>query len=48
MSNKILQLNEKVITGQIKEPVRGSMEETLTYAYFPLEHCSRIRTNNVI
>lgn len=44
MSEKIVQLNEEVIKGQIKELVRGSVEETLTYYDFPLEIC----TNNVI
>lgn len=29
MSDKIVQLNEEVIKGQIKELVRGSAEETL-------------------
>ena len=29
MSEKIVQLNEEVIKGQIKEMVRGSVEETL-------------------
>ena len=29
MSKKIVQLNEEVIKGQIKELVRGSVEETL-------------------
>jgi len=29
MSEKIVQINEKVIKGQIKELVRGSIEETL-------------------
>lgn len=29
MPEKIIQLNEKVIEGQIKELVRGSVEETL-------------------
>ncbi len=29
MLDKILQLNEEVIKGQIKELVRGSVEETL-------------------
>ena len=29
MSEKIIQLNEEVIKGQIKELVRGSVEETL-------------------
>ena len=30
MSEKIVQLNEEIIKGQIKELVRGSVEETLT------------------
>ena len=30
MSEKIVQLNEEVIKGQLKELVRGSVEETLT------------------
>ena len=29
MSDKIVQFNEEVIKGQLKEPVRGSVEETL-------------------
>ena len=29
MSEKIVQLNEEVIKGEIKELVRGSVEETL-------------------
>ena len=29
MSEKIVQLNEEVIKGQLKELVRGSVEETL-------------------
>jgi len=29
MSEKIVQLNEKVIKGQLKELVRGGVEETL-------------------
>ena len=29
MSEKIVQLNEEIIKGQIKELVRGSVEETL-------------------
>ena len=29
MSKKIVQLNEEVIQGQLKEHVRGSVEETL-------------------
>ena len=48
MSEKIVQLNEEVIKGQIKELVRGSVEETLTYCSFPSDHWTRIRTNNVI
>ena len=48
MSEKIVQLNEEIIKGQIKELVRGSVEETLTYCDFPGEHWTRIRTNNVI
>ena len=48
MSEKIVQLNEEVIKGQLQELVRGSVEETLTYCDFPYEHWTRIRTNNVI
>ena len=48
MSNKIVQFNEEIIKGQIKELVRGSVEETLTYCDFPSEHWVKIRTNNVI
>ena len=48
MSEKIVQLNEEVIKGQIGELVRGSVEETLTYCDLPGEHRTRIRTNNVI
>ena len=29
MSNNIIQFNEEIITGQIKELVRSSVEETL-------------------
>lgn len=29
MSEKIVQLNEEIIKGQMKESVRGSVEETL-------------------
>ena len=29
MSEKVVQLNEEVINGQIRELVRGSVEETL-------------------
>ena len=48
MSEKIVQFNEEIIKGQIRELVRGSVEETLTYCDFPCEHWTRIRTNNVI
>ena len=34
MSEKIVQLNEEVIKGQIKELVRGSVEETLNECRF--------------
>jgi hypothetical protein len=38
MTEKIVQLNEEVIKGQIKELVRGSVEETLNeFAFF--QHC---------
>ena len=37
MSEKIVQLNEEVIKGQIKELVRGSVEETLN----ELHACSK-------
>lgn len=47
MSEKIVQLNEEVIKGQIKELVRGSVEETLTYMAFSFEHWMR-RTNNAV
>ena len=33
MSEKIVQLNEEVIKGQLKELVRGSVEETLNGDY---------------
>ena len=48
MSEKIVQLNEEMIKGQIRELVRGSVEETLTYCDLPGEHRTRIRTNHVI
>ena len=48
MSEKIVQLNEAVIKSELKELVRGSVEETLTYCDFPGEHWTRICTNNVI
>ena len=34
MSKKIVQLNEEVIKGEIKELVRGSVEETLVVSRF--------------
>ena len=48
ISEKIVQLNEEMIKGQIRDLVRGSVEETLTYCDLPGEHWTRIRTNNVI
>lgn len=48
MSEKIVQLNEAVIESELKEPVRDSVEETLTCYNFPSEHWTRIRTNNVL
>ena len=33
MSEKIIQLNEEIIKGQIKELVRGSVEEALIEMY---------------
>ena len=44
MSDKIVQLNEEVIKGQLKELVRGSVEETLnellavSYTHLNLPH----------
>ena len=35
MSVKIVQLNEEVIKGQLKELVRGSVEETSTHCWRP-------------
>ena len=35
MSEKIVQLNEEVIKGQLKELVRGSVEETLKSCWRP-------------
>ena len=57
MPEKIVQLNEEVIKGQLKDLVRGSVEETLnelleaeanklTHCDLPSEHWTRIRTNN--
>ena len=44
MSNNIVQFNEEIIKGQIKELVRGSVEETLNellaYAASP-DHLDR-------
>ena len=42
MSEKIVQLNEEVIKGQIKELVRGSVEEALDMCFkvcFHHEYC---------
>ena len=38
MSDKIVQYNEKVIKGQLKELVRGSVEETLNPEEKPMIH----------
>ena len=43
MSEKIVTLNEEVIKGQIKELVRGSVEETLNEQLAPLFPCVRPR-----
>ena len=40
MSNNIVQFNEEIIKGQIKELVRGSVEETLKTAATSIG-CSR-------
>ena len=48
MSEKIIQLNEGIIKEELKDLVRNSVEETLTYMDFPYEHWTRIRTNNAI
>ena len=42
MSEKIVQLNEEVIKGQLKELVRGSVEETLN----ELLNCWRPKRRN--
>lgn len=48
MSDKIIQLNEAAVKSELKELVRKSVEETLTYMEFPTQHWLKIRTNNVI
>ena len=48
MSDKIIQLNEDLIKHDLKDLVRSSVEETLTYMDFPTQHWTRIRTNNTI
>lgn len=48
MSKNIIQLNEEAVKGELKELVRKSVEETLTYMDFPLQHWLKIHTNNVI
>ncbi len=46
MSEKVLQLTEEVITGQIKELVCDSVEETLIEIY--LAGVSRCRAENIM
>ena len=48
MSDKIIQLNEAAVKSELKELVRKSVEETLTYMEFSTQHWLKIRTNNVI
>ena len=48
MSKPIIQPNEEIVKGELKELVRNSVEETLTYMDFPSQHWLKIRTNNVI
>ena len=43
MSEKIVQLNEEVIKGQLKELVRGSVEETLNELLSVLSRCTDIQ-----
>ena len=45
MSKKIIQLNEEIIKGQIKEFVHGSVEETLddSFSHLLLFKESRVR-----
>ena len=45
MSEKIVQLNEEVIKGQIKELVRGSVEETLNELLERLTQATRYERN---
>ena len=43
MSEKIVQFNEEIIKGQIKELVRGSVEETLNELLgFRQELCAKL------
>ena len=46
--DKIIHLDGTELKRELKELVRGGVEETLTYTSFPVEHWSRIRTNNGI
>lgn len=38
MPEKIVRLNEEGLKERLKELVRGSVEETITYMPFPFEH----------
>lgn len=54
MSEEIVQLNEKVIKGQLKELVRGGVEETLNvipetgWTYFISDVSEKTRTANLL
>ena len=43
MSEKIVQLNEEVIKGQLKELVRGSVVETLNELHGQISECGFFR-----
>ena len=47
MSEKIVQLNEEIIKGQIKELVRGSVEETLNILKGDSKLCPRRLYNSM-
>lgn len=48
MSENIIQLNQEIIHNKLRDLVRSSVGETLTYMGFPSQHWTRIRTNNTI
>ena len=45
MSEKIVQLNKEMIKGQIRESVRGSVEEALIEMYWRVFPCAGWRTS---